>query len=328
MSRPVILNAEPEGYSEPARAMLASFAEVREAALSRSALLKAISEADGLIVRLGHRVDEELLSAATRLRFVATATTGLNHIDLDAAARRGVAVLSLKGETAFLDTVTATAEHTWGLLLALVRHLPGALAQVLEGHWDRNRFKGRELSGLTLGIVGYGRLGRMVAGYGQAFRMRVLAADPHPISRDEGVTYLPLYELLAAADIVSLHVALDATTDGLVDGAAFGSMKPGAYLINTARGELLDEGALLAALESGRLAGAALDVLRDEIPTAQSCPVQHPLLAYALTHDNLLITPHIGGATHDAMRKTEVYMANKIQLFIASIPKIRIVNTC
>lgn len=315
MSRVVILNAEPEGYSEQARVILAGCAEVREASLSRSALLKNISGVDGLIVRLGHRVDEELLSAATRLRFVATATTGLNHIDLDAAARRGVAVLSLKGERAFLDTVTATAEHTWGLLLALVRHLPVALAQVLNGQWDRNRFKGRDLSGLTLGVVGYGRLGRLVGGYGQAFRMRVLAADTQPIGRAKGVTFLSLPELLGAADIVSLHVALDATTDGLVGHSALSNVKPGAYLINTARGELLDEGALLCALESGRLAGAALDVLRDEVVSGQSWPVQHPLLVYARSHDNLLITPHIGGATYDAMSKTEVFMAEKMRDF-------------
>ena len=312
MTSLVILNAEPAGYSEQARGILTKFAQVRESALSRPALLKEVADVDGLIVRLGHRVDEELLSAAHRLRFVATATTGLNHIDLEAATRHGVTVLSLKGETAFLDTVTATAEHTWGLLLALVRNLPGALAHVIEGQWDRNRFMGRQLNDLTLGIIGYGRLGRMVAGYGRAFRMRVIATDPHPINWDEGVTFLPLSELLTEADIVSLHVAHDATTQGLLDRETISGIKPGAYLINTARGELLDEAALLAALESGRLAGAALDVLSNEVVTENTLPEEHPLLTYARTHNNLLITPHIGGVTYDSMEKTEIFIAQKI----------------
>jgi D-3-phosphoglycerate dehydrogenase len=309
------MNAEPDGYSVAARDVLSAFADVREVTARRQELLTALGGADGLIVRLGHRVDEELLAAAPRLRMVATATTGLNHIDLKAAARHGVTVLSLKGETAFLDTVTATAEHTWGLLLALVRHLPGALTQAMAGRWERDQFKGRELSGLTLGIVGYGRLGRMVAGYGRAFRMRILAADPSPISQDAGISYLPLPAVLAGADVVSVHVALNPETDGLLDTTAFAQMKSGTYLVNTSRGEILDECALLKALESGRLAGAALDVLRDEVASGQTMPANHPLLTYARTHDNLLITPHIGGATTDAMHKTEVFLANKIRCF-------------
>jgi len=293
--------------------LLNSFANVRDCQLSRIDLLKELSDAEGLIVRLGYQVDEELLTAAPKLRFIATATTGLNHIDLEAAAKRSIEVLSLKGESRFLNLVTATAELTWGLLLALVRKMPTAIADVRCGNWRRDPFKGRELSGMTLGIVGYGRLGRIVASYGTAFRMKVIASDPSPISRDDNISFMPLAELLALADVVSVHVALTKDTLGLINEAAFGMMKAGAYLINTARGELIEESALLGALESGRLAGAALDVLSNEKQTEQSERINHPLLLYAHKHENLLITPHIGGATLESMEKTEVFMAHRLR---------------
>jgi len=315
MPLPIIINAEPNGYSEEARGILGSFAEVHDFSGNRAELLDALEAADGLIVRLAYHVDDDMLAAAPNLRFVSTATTGLNHIDLGAASRRTVSVLSLKGETEFLDTVTATAEHSWALLLALLRHIPRAAAHAESGAWDRNLFVGRELSGLTLGIVGYGRLGRIVADYGKAFRMRTLATDPSPVSRDTGVTYLPLREVVAQADVISVHVALQPDTDGLLGQDAFDSMKPGCYLVNTARGEILDESALLNALQTGRLSGAALDVLRSEVPCGGTWPTKHPLLAYARSHDNLLITPHIAGATSDSMRKTEVFMAEKMRSY-------------
>lgn len=315
MSRPVIINAEPEGYSLAAREILSLFAELRDEPLSRDDLLARLPGAYGLIVRLGQRIDEELLAAAPDLRFVATATTGLNHIDLVAAEGRGISVISLKGEAEFLDSVTATAEHTWGLLLALVRFLPDAVRHATAGEWDRNLFKGRELSGLTLGIVGYGRLGRIVAGYGKAFRMRVLAADPRPISVDTSVEYASLEEVLEKSDVVTLHVALNSETAGLIGSEQFSRMKQGAYLVNTSRGEILDEKALLAALVDQRLAGAALDVLSDEVQSRARWSMEHPLLAYARRHRNLLITPHVGGATTDAMHKTEVFIAEKIKGF-------------
>ena len=316
MPSPIILNVEPEGYSPLARATLEAIADVRESKLTREELLANLPGVFGLIVRLGHRVDEELLAAGPNLRFVATATTGLNHIDLEAAERRGIAVLSLKGEVDFLNTVTATAEHTWALLLALIRHLPQATSHARAGHWNRNPFKGRELSDMTLGIVGYGRLGRIVATYGKAFRMRILATDPKPVSRDEGITYTTLIDLLERSDIISVHACLTAETRGLLGPAEFARIKPGAYLINTARGEIIDEPSLLEALQSNHLAGAAVDVLSDEVPCGATWPVEHLLLNYARTHDNLIITPHIGGATLDSMHKTEIFLAKKIKHFI------------
>ena len=172
-----ILNAEPDGYSYAATEVLRSFADVVEQPVDRAGLRAALPGFDALIVRLGFRVDHELLAAGTRLRVVATATTGLDHVDLAEASARGVEVISLRGEREFLDGIHATAEHTWALLLALLRRVPWAMASVVDGHWERDEFRGRELFGKRLGIVGLGRVGRQVAQFGRVFGMSVAAYD-------------------------------------------------------------------------------------------------------------------------------------------------------
>lgn len=312
---PRIVVAESLGFSPAAAEALRALGSVTFADADRAELLRLAAGADLLWVRLRHRVDAELLAAAPRLRAVVSPTTGLNHIDLEEAARRGVAVLSLRGEVEFLRTVRATAEHTVGLLLALLRRIPRAAAHVEQGGWDRDPFRGGELYGKVAGVVGYGRLGRIVAGYLGAFGMRVLAADPcvEPEALEPGVALVPLEGLLAEADVVTLHVSLSAATEGLFGAAQLAAMKPGALFVNTARGELVDEAALLAALEGGRLGGAALDVLAHE----RSGGMGHsPLVRYAATHDNLVITPHIGGATRESMEKTEAFMAGRLAEFL------------
>lgn len=318
MERLKILNAEPDGYSHEALAILRGIADVDLRPVTRAELLGIIAAYDAVIVRLAHRVDDEIMEKGTRLRAVVTATTGLNHIDLEAAERRGIAVLSLRGETRFLDSVTSTAEHTWGLILALARNIPRAHASVLARQWDRDRFRGVELSGRTLGIIGYGRLGRIVAEYGLAFRMRVLAADPGVERVPEAVCKVSLEELLQQSDVVSVHVPWSESTAGLIAGRELAMMKPGSYLVNTSRGGIIDEDALLRALETGPLAGAALDVLQDEHSGRHDWMQDNRLIAYAAGNDNLLITPHIGGATFDAMRKTEIFMAKKLAAFLCS----------
>jgi len=302
--RPRVLIAEAQGFSEAALAVLQGVAEVTLGDLDRSGLLRAVPEAEALWVRLRHRVDGEVLAAGARLRVVVTATTGLNHIDLEEAGRRRVRVLSLCGETDFLREVRATAEHTVGLLLALLRQTPAAVEHVREGGWNRDLFRGREVAGKTVGIVGYGRLGRMVGEYLRAMGATVVAAD-HP--GVEGT--LSLEELLRVADVVSLHASLTAETRGFFGRSEFAAMKPGAWFLNTARGELVDEAALLEALESGRLAGAALDVLAGEDAGGMG---HHPLVRHARKHRNLLVTPHLGGCTTESMEKTERFLAEKL----------------
>lgn len=279
--------------------------------LDRPELLRAVAPVDVLWVRLRHRIDEELIERAVHLKVVVTPTTGLNHIDLQALANRNIRVLSLLGDTEFLKTVHATAEHTIGLVLSLIRHIPQAHSHVLGGGWGRDPFRGTELSGKTVGIVGYGRLGRIVARLFLAFEARVLASDPHVwmTDVDPGVQVVPLNELLQQSDIVSMHVNLDAETTSFFTKKHFAQMKRGAWFVNTARGELVDEAALLEKLQSGHLRGAALDVLSQERPAGMG---DHPLVRYARDHDNLILTPHVGGCTLESMEKTETRMARKL----------------
>ena len=305
-----ILNAEPENYSPQALEILQGAGQVRLAALSRAELLAALAEVDALIVRLAFQVDEQVFDAAPHLRAVVSATTGLDHIDLAAAERHGVQVLSLRGEVEFLRSIPATAELTWGLLLALTRNIPAAFSSVLAGEWQRDRFKGHDLAGRRLGILGLGRIGCIVARYGLAFGMRVIAYDPHPLAWVEGVERaVRMEDLLDAAEVLSIHVPLNPDTVGLVGAEQLNRLPAGALLINTSRGDVVDEQALLAALQSGRLAGAALDVLSNERGAERGTSA---LVNYARSHANLLLTPHIGGTTYESMAATEIFMAHKL----------------
>ena len=315
-----ILNAEPLGYCEDARIILNQLGEVVEAPLSRPELLSQLSDYDVLIVRLAHQVDREVIDAGCRLNAIVTATTGLDHIDVAYAGSKGIAVLSLRGESDFLRTVSASAEHTWALLLALLRCIPQAFVSVQNGEWNRDAFRGHELDGKCLGLVGSGRIGRKVARYGLAFGMKVFAHDPYVEEWVEGVERLSdLAGLLCYSDVLSLHVPLNDETSGMIGANELALLPEGAILVNTSRGELVDEAALVAALENGHLAGAALDVIAYERQAEKRR--KSPLLVYACAYPNLLITPHIAGATHESMAKTEVFMARKLVAFLNTLER-------
>ena len=310
-----ILNAESLDYSPVAHEILCGLGILEEADLQRPELLSRLSEIDVLIVRLRNQIDRETLASAPRLKVIVSATTGLDHIDTAYAAERGIEVLSLKGEIDFLRSIPATAEHTWGLLLALIRNLPWAYQSVLQGEWQRDRFRGRDLAGRRLGIAGLGRIGEKIAHYGQVFGMKVAAYDPYRQGWLLDVARCPTLEALCRqSEIISLHVPLNDETRGMFGERELSWLPPGALLINTARGAVLDEKALLATLESGQLGGAALDVLSDE--TAPTRRLTARLVEYARSHSNLLITPHIGGATLDSMHATEIFMARKLGRFV------------
>lgn len=305
-----ILNLEPKGFSQEANIILNSLGQIDEGPLTREMLLKKIGHYDVVIVRLAHQINQEILEHAKKLKVIVSATTGLNHIDTDYAEKQGIKILSLKGETEFLNEVYATAEHTWALLLSLIRKLPQAYMHVLNGDWNRDPFKGSELHGKTLGIIGLGRLGRKVAGYGLAFGMKVIATDIAPLQViPEGVLLTSLHELLADSDIISLHANYNSSNHKMIGQLEMSRMKSGCIFINTARGELVDEVALLDALRNKQLSAVALDVLVGE---NDNCISSSELLNYSKTNNNLLITPHIGGATNESMYKTEIFMANKL----------------
>jgi D-3-phosphoglycerate dehydrogenase len=310
-----ILNIEHDDYSLAAKRILKSVGEIHEKELSRAELLDQIKWYDALIVRFGHRVDREVIQAAPYLKAIATATTGLDHIDLKAAAERGVAVISLKGEYEFLRGVSATAEHTWALLLALLRNVPHAFDSVKRGKWDRYSFRGGELYRKSLGIVGYGRIGEKVGKYGRAFDMKIVTYDPYRDKLPKWVKCCDtLDELLALANVVSLHVPLSRETVRMIGHHELSIMTSNSLLINTSRGAIVDESELLYALENNQLAGAALDVVCDEDHLRKTG--YHPLVEYARNHSNLLITPHIGGATYESMEKTEIFIAEKLKTFL------------
>lgn len=310
-----ILNAEPDNYSEEARRILQSVGELVEEAVSQEKLAAKVREFDTLIVRLGLRVTRDVLEASGQLRTVVTATTGLDHIDLEGARERDVAILSLQGEQEFLRTVPATAEHTWALLLALMRRLPWAFEDVRRGGWDRDRFRGHDLRGKRLGILGLGRIGEQVASYGLAFGMDVAAYNPYREGWVKRIRKFDAVEdILEWSEVLSVHLPLNETTRAFLNEERLRLLPKGAWVMNTSRGAIVDEIALVKLLKQGHVAGAAVDVLTAEQPMERR--ELSPLLEYAREHDNLLITPHLGGATIESMHRTEVFMAEKLHSFL------------
>ncbi|HTX78220.1 MAG TPA: NAD(P)-dependent oxidoreductase [Longilinea sp.] len=310
-----ILVTEPENYSLVALETYRLLGQVDLGPLDDDGLAGKIAGYDVLVIRLGHIISRVLMEKADELKVIVSPTTGLDHIDLEAAAEKNITVLSLKGETEFLRSIPATAELTWGLLLALVRHIPQAYPSVLKGEWQRDRFRGHDLSGKTLGIVGLGRIGEKTARYGQAFGMRVIAFDPYRTEWPTGVEKMnSLKELLRRSEVLLVHVPLEKDTVGMFGAKELSLLPPGAVLVNTSRGAVLDEAALLQALGNGHLAGAALDVVQNEAKFG----VRSPLVRYAKMHGNLLLTPHLGGATVESMAMTEAFMADKLKRFLTA----------
>jgi D-3-phosphoglycerate dehydrogenase len=275
-----------------------------------------LGRTDILFAPLGYQVDRKKIDACPRLKAIASNTTGHPHIDVDYARQKGVAVACLKFAPDFLRGITSTAELTWGLIIALTRNIIPAHLSALAGNWDRRPFGAPAmLSRMTLGVVGHGRLGGMVARYGRTFGMRVRYYDPHVPVSGEGAERRPsLEDLVAGSDVVSVHVPHEPATEGMFSRAVFARFKAGSYLINTARGELIDWDALLEVLTSGRIAGAALDVFEGEfVPGFRERFPSHPVLRYAREHDNLILTPHIGGSTRDAWALTEAHTIDMVQ---------------
>lgn len=261
------------------------------------------------------RFDRAILERAPVLRVISTATTGADHIDARVLADRKIPLFTLASEKELLQNLTAAAEHSWLLLMTCARRLRGAVQHVLEGKWKREEFPGIMLRGKTLGLVGCGRIGSWMGRYARAFQMEVVGYDPFVATWPEEIIRLDLGELLARADFISIHVPLNDQTRGLIAEPEFEKMKPGAVLINTSRGSVTDEEALLASLQNGRLAAAGLDVLEGEPIVAT-----HRLVEYARKHENLIITPHIGGFCPDAVNLVVAHAARRISDVLAQSP--------
>jgi D-3-phosphoglycerate dehydrogenase / 2-oxoglutarate reductase len=267
-------------------------------------LAAAVADADALLVRSATKVTADLLDEAPRLRIVARAGTGVDNVDVDAASARGVLVVNAPGANSI-----SVAEHAWALMLALARFVPAADRTMKDGRWDKKRFLGTELRGKTLGIAGLGRIGQEVAQRARAFGMRVVAHDPY-ISKDVaaglGVELMSLDGLCAIADYITLHLPSTAETRHLFDEERFAMCKPAVRIVNTARGELIDEAALRRALESGNVAAAGLDVFEREPPTDWSL-AQLP---------QVIATPHIAASTEEAQELVGLETAETVRDFL------------
>lgn len=271
------------------------------------ALRAAVPSSDALIVRSRTKVTSDLLDQGDRLRLVARAGIGVDNIDVDAATARGILVVN-----APLGNVRSTAEHTLALIFALARRIPAADHAVRDGTW-KSGYEGTQLAGKRLGVIGVGKIGRTVAVMSQALGMEILAHDPYlpdSVWPALGWQPVPLADLLRGADIVTVHVPLLPETRGLIGAAEIASMKRGAFLVNCARGGLVDETALAGCLVSGHLAGAALDVFEQE-PLRDS-----PLL----TAPNLILTPHVAASTREAQAQVSTDVAEAVLDFFAGKP--------
>jgi D-3-phosphoglycerate dehydrogenase len=273
--------------------------------LSVDELKKILPEYDGLIIRSGTKVTAEIVEAGKKLRVIGRAGIGVDNVDLTAATARGIIVMN----TPEGNTIT-TAEHAISLLTSLARQIPQATASMREGKWEKTRFNGKELFDQVLGVIGLGNIGSIVADRARGLRMRVIAFDPI-VSEERaerlGVDLVTLDELFARADVISVHVPLTDTTRGLIGREAFKKTKRGVLIINAARGGIVDEQALLEAIESGQCGGAALDVFEKEPP-----PKDHPLLQ----RDEVIFTPHLGAATETAQLNVAIAVAEQVRDYL------------
>jgi D-3-phosphoglycerate dehydrogenase / 2-oxoglutarate reductase len=276
-----------------------------EPRITKEDLLSKVDGYDALVVRSRTKVDAEVIARGTRLKIIARSGSGLDNIDLRAANARGVEVVSSPEAL-----VEAVAEHVMGLMLSLARNIPAADAVMKAGRWEKERFVGIELKGKTLGIAGLGRIGKRVAEMARVVGMSLLAYDvievPQETLASLGCRMVDLDTLFASADFITLHIPLTSETRHMVDPRRISLMKRNSFLINTSRGEVIDEGALGRALRTGEIGGAALDVFENEPPGAGSD---------IMTAPNLIATPHIGGQTKDAQAMATTIVGAKLNQF-------------
>ncbi|HKD82422.1 MAG TPA: hydroxyacid dehydrogenase [Candidatus Angelobacter sp.] len=270
----------------------------------REGLANALPDADALIIRSAVAVNAGMLRHAAKLQVIGRAGVGVDNIDLEAARKAGVTVINTPGANA-----VAVAEHTLGLMLALSRHIPRADSTTRAGRWEKKSLEGTELRGKVLGIVGLGKIGLEVAKRAGAFEMNVIAHDPFvpaSVASQRGIKLLPLDEVFAGSDYLSLHLSLTPQTAGLINQESLAKMKCGVRIINCARGELIDDAALAAAIRNRHVAGAALDVFVEEPPR------NSPFLGL----DNVIVTPHIAGSTHEAQDAVGIQIASQVREYL------------
>lgn len=298
---------EPEGFSKKAENLLSAIGGVEKFSTSDS-LASFVLDKEVIFIRLKYFWDKKLLKNAPKLKYICTPTTGLNHLDLKFLEEKAIEVISLKGETEFLSkNIRATPEHTFGLVLALLRNYNKAFLSSNNKKWNRDLYKGREIFGKHFGIIGLGRVGKIVAGYLHSFGANVYYFD-----KDKAVhsriakRCSSILKTIAACDVVMLCASYNEKNKAMIDKSCIDQMK-GKYFINTARGELADENYLIKKIRQGHFRGVALDVI-----TGENHSNNLPELLSLVSKENLIITPHIAGATFESMAKTEEFVAGKL----------------
>ncbi|OGX29799.1 MAG: phosphoglycerate dehydrogenase [Omnitrophica WOR_2 bacterium RIFCSPLOWO2_12_FULL_51_24] len=268
--------------------------------LSPEELKAIIKDYDALVVRSSTKVTKDIIDAATKLKVIGRAGVGLDNVDAEAASKRGIIVMNTPA-----GNTISTCEHTWSLMLSMSRNVPNANASLKEGKWDRNRYMGVELYGKTLGIIGLGRIGTEVARRAMAFGMKVIACDPYLTvekANELGIELVEVQDVIKQADYITVHTPLTNDTKHMIGDKEFEQMKPGVRIVNCARGGIIDEAALIRALDSGKVAGAALDVYENEPPKDFAI----------FKHDKLVATPHLGASTEEAQVNVAVEVSRQV----------------
>jgi len=303
-----ILYLGAEVGAQAAEGLVAGRAEVRRISADSEEVKVHIKTCAALLdASMKVRITDRMVASAAGLKIISCATTGSDHIDRQELGRRNIPVRTLMEDRELLLNLTPAAELSWALLMACARKLPAAVKHVVSGGWNREEFPGIMLNGRRIGIIGCGRIGTWMSRYARAFGMEIVGYDPLLTDYPPHINPVSLDELAQTSDFITIHVPLAENTIGLFSKKHCAMAKPGAILINTSRGAVVDEQGLLRALETNQMGAAGLDVLTDEPDIQKS-----PLYQYARAHDNLIITPHCGGFSHDAVKVVCRRAAEKI----------------
>ena len=313
-----ILHLEPEKYSKKDLNILRNNYELDcQENLSQAELeeITNTNKYDVIFTKLGLELNRKIIESQDTLNSIVTPTTGLNHIDNDFCKSRDVKIISLKDENFFLKEVRSTAEHTWAILLSLIRNINPATIDVKNGNWQREPFLASELDGKTIGLIGFGRLGKMVANFSKAFNMHILVNDidksVFQYNNLHNLTNSTLEHVLKKSDIISLHIPFNNFNHKYINQNKIKLMKRGVIIINTSRGEIIDEKALVEALVNKKISALATDVLTNDSVWEKKVDINNLIYKYSLSNTNVLITPHMGGYGKSSIKKTRNFIINK-----------------
>ncbi len=283
----------------------------------RNIVLKNIKDYDAYIASASIKIDAEFLNSAKKLKVIGSPSTGVDHMDMQLIKKKKIKCFDISKEFKLINSFTATSELAFGLILALNRKIIPSSLEASKGKWAREKYQGSQLFGKTLGIIGLGRLGKISANIGKGFGMRIIAHDIKTINYKK-IEMVSLNKLAKISDIISIHIHLNNETENLINKDFLSKMKNTAFLINTARGKIINETDLLNALKNKIIAGAGLDVIDGEW-LSENNRAKHALVKYSKKYTNLIITPHIGGATRESIEDSRLFMAKKVVSYLKKL---------